>query len=128
MVLLLLSMILLSFSDINRYSKDDLYGVWEGVCHETEFTFTFNPDNACLLRFENKTSGEVNVLRGTFEADFSKDPIPLSINNIPQLSHGLYTIMEFNVDNLLMIADFAPRWRLRPVFFDHDTTMNLRRR
>jgi len=69
----------------------------------------------------------VDKLKGTFEVDFSKYPLPLSIRNIPQLNHGLYTILKFTDNGSLVIADFAPRWRFRPTSFEYDTDMTLRK-
>ncbi len=106
--------------------EKDIYGVWEGKFREMELTFTFNADGTCLLTFKDSSSGETNDLSGTYEVDLSKNPIPLSIRNIPQFSHGLYTIIQFTNDGSLVIADFAPRWRLRPISFEDDTSMTLR--
>ena len=75
--------------------------------------------------YKNSDSGETEELRGTFETDFSKTPIPLSIRNIPQLDHGLYTIIKFTGDGTLTVADFSTRWRVRPVAFQPDSEINL---
>lgn len=126
-VLILISGILITSSYMKELGEKDIYGVWEGVQHETELSFIFNTDGTCLLSFRDSVTGETNELRGTFELNFSKDPIPLSIRNIPQINHGLYTIVRFTSNDSLIIADFAPRWRLRPISFEYDTSMNLRR-
>jgi len=107
--------------------EEDIYGIWEGKFHETELLFTFNADGTCLLSFKNSINDEVDKLKGTFEVDFSKYPLPLSIRNIPQLNHGLYTILKFTDNDSLVIADFAPRWRFRPISFEYDTDMTLRK-
>ena len=107
--------------------EKDLYGVWEGQINNTELIFTFNPAGTCLLAFKDNVSGEMDELSGTFEVDFSRSHIPLSIRNIPQLNHGLYTIIKFTDNDSLEIAAFAPAWRLRPISFEYDTIMTLRR-
>lgn len=126
-VLILLAGILIASSYMEVPSEKDLYGVWEGEHHEMELLFTFNADGTCLLSFKDSISGETTELSGNFELDFSKDPIPLSIRNIPQLNYALYTIIEFTNNESLVMADFAPRWRFRPISFNYDTSINLRR-
>lgn len=126
-VLILLLGILISSSYMKVSGERDLYGVWEGQHDELELLFAFNTDGTCSLRFENITSGEVNEYTGNFEVNFSKEPIPLSIRNIPRLNHALHTIIEFKDDESLVMADFAPLWRLRLISLNYDTSMNLRR-
>jgi len=126
-VLLLIASILVSFSYMKVSSEEDLYGIWEGEHQGLELLFSFNPDGTCTLSFENTTNGEVYEYSGTYEVNFSKEPIPLSIRNIPQLNHALYTIIKCTNNESLVMADFVPRWRLRPISFNYDTSMNLRR-
>ena len=126
-MLILISDLLIASSCVKAPGKEDLYGVWQGEHHETELLFIFNSDETFSLSFTDNQSGETNELSGTFEVDFSKSPVPLSLRNIPQLNHGLYTIIEFTDRDSLIMADFSPRWRLRPLSFQNDTRMNLRR-
>jgi len=107
-------------------SEEDLYGTWQGEYHDFDLLFVFNADGTCSLNFTDKVSGKTDELTGTFETDFSKYPAQLDINNIPQLSHGLYTIFKFTENGSLSIAEFAPRWRLCPISFQADATMNLK--
>jgi len=117
--------VLIYFSGNETPSEEDLYGVWQGEYQGTEVLFRFNGDRTCLLTYKNSDSGETSEMRGTFETDFSKTPIPLSIRNIPQLDHGLYTIIKFTGDGTLTVADFSTRWRARPVAFQLDSEINL---
>ncbi|MFC2001746.1 hypothetical protein ACFLUZ_04500 [Chloroflexota bacterium] len=118
--------ILISSSFMEVPSEKDLRGDWEGEYNEMELVFMFNSDGTCLLSFKDSASGETNEMSGNFEVDFTKEPIPLSIRNIPQLNYALHTIIKFTNDGSLMIADFAPRRRVRPIAFHYDTSMNLR--
>ena len=130
-ILLIISMFVLSIffasSCITAPSEEDLYGIWHGEYHEMELLFIFNSDRTCSLSFKDSYSDDTDELRGTFETDFSKAPIPLSIRNIPQLTHGLYTIIQFTDNNSIMMADFSPRWRLRPISFQNNASMILKR-
>ena len=60
-------------------------------------------------------------------ANLSKEPVLLSIRNIPSINHPLHTIVEFVDINSIRLASFAPRWKVRPISFDRNTSMNLKR-
>ena len=126
-LILLTSILITSSYNVGASRENDIYGVWEGEGNEKELLFIFRTDGTCSLSFKNTATGEMNELSGTFEADYAKDPIPLSIRNIPQLNHPLYTIMELTDNDSLLIADFSPVWRLRPISINYETSMNLRR-
>lgn len=125
--LIVLAGILIASSYMKEPEGEGIYGVWEGVYQGDELSFTFNTDGTCLLSFNDNVTGETEEIRGTFELNLSKNPIPLSINNIPQITNGLYTIIEFTDEDSLKIADFSPRWRLRPLSFESGTYMRLKR-
>jgi hypothetical protein len=107
--------------------QEDIYGVWKGEFQGVELVFTFIQDGTCVLSFQDKATGSTDIINGNFVIDFSKNPIPLTVRNIPQLNHPLHTIVEFIEDNSMRIAYFAPRWRLRPITFGHNTSMILKR-
>jgi len=109
------------------HSQENIYGFWEGDLHAKELMFEFNNDQTCVLSFKDKVSDSVEILNGNFEMDFSKKPFSLSIRNIPQLDHPLYTIVEFIGSDSIRLAHFAPRWKIRPVAFKHNISMNLKR-
>jgi hypothetical protein len=108
------------------HQEKDLFGVWKGEFQGYELIFKFESDRTCELSFIEKTSGAAEILTGNFETDFSKDPPPLTIRNIPQLPHPLHTIVFFMKEDSIKLAKFAPRWRLRPISFDNHTNMVLK--
>ena len=107
--------------------QEDIYGVWKGEFQGKELLVKFERDQTCVLSFMNKESNSVEILNGNFEIDFSKKPIPLTVRNIPQLNHPLYTIVEFIRSDSIRLASFSPRWRLRPISFNRSTSINLER-
>ena len=109
------------------HSEKEIYGLWKGEFEGKELMFHFESDSTCILSLTNKASGSVMVLNGNFEMDFSKKPITLSIRNITNLSHPLHTIVKFGDINSIKLANFSPRWRVRPISFDHNTSINLKR-
>jgi len=128
--ILKLSLLIVSFSIIlscgGKTDYEDIYGVWEGIMHEKKINIQFSSEHKCVLSINNIESDIVEILHGNYEIDFSKRPIPLSINNIKEINHSLHTIIRFNNNELLM-ANFAPKWRLRPISFDDDTSILLTR-
>ena len=115
------------FSCVKASPKENIYGVWKGESQGVEIVFRFFNDGACVFSFKNYASSSTEQLNGNYEIDFSKKPIPLTVRNIPQLNHPLHTIVEFIEDDSITIAYFATRWRLRPISFHLNTSMNLKR-
>lgn len=125
---ILFLMILLNLNSCsNFYSTNNIYGVWKGQYEGKEISFVFDTDNACTLSYWEKSSQSFQTINGDFELDFSKKPVQLNIRNIPQMNHPLYTILEFVTVDSFRIAEFAPRWRVRPISFHKDKTIILNR-
>ena len=125
---ILLSIILIIFFSCNRLPHgNDIHGTWKGIYSDKEISFVFNSDETCTLTFWDISSESFKTIDGEFELDLSKNPIPLSIRNIPQLNHPLHTIIEFIHKDSIRIGNFAPRWRVRPVSFQGDKTLYLKR-
>ena len=119
---------LMYFSGGDAPPEEGIYGLWTGEHGGRRLAFRFGRDGRCELRFEDEPSGATLILQGNFEVDFSKDPIPLTIRNIPQLPHPLHTAIEFTSNDSIRMATFATRWRLRPITFERDHTTTLQRR
>ena len=109
------------------YHQEDIIGIWKGEHQGKELLFEFKSDQTCVLSFSDKILATTVILSGNFETDFSKKPIMLSVRNITQLNHPLHTILEFVNGNSIRIASFVPRWKLRPISFDLNTSMELKR-
>ena len=107
------------------YEEKDLFGLWVGVHSGKRLVFKFRHDQTCELIYVSDDDESRVIVSGEYQTDFSKKPISLSIYNIPQLDHPLHTIFDFiNVDSI-KIAQFSPRWRLRPIAFNNNTAMVL---
>lgn len=107
------------------HTEADIQGNWQGTYEGKDILFVFNTDKTCVLKFVDKQSNTTDIINGNYELDLSKKPIPMSIRNIPQLNYPLHTIIEFIGDDSIRIADFSPRWRLRPISFSNGKVMNL---
>jgi hypothetical protein len=119
--------IFLIISCSEKPAYENIYGVWRGNYNDKEMMFRFNSNGTCLLHIKNTIIDSTEIINGTFEIDFLKTPISLSVRNIPQTSHPLYTIIEFINYDSIKIANFSPRWKLRPISFNQNTNMNLKR-
>ena len=120
-------MMVILFSNSESKIKDDLYGRWEGSTSNRFLSFIFNSDETCTLTLLNTTVNKREMVSGVYELDFSKKPITLSIKNIPQLGHPMHTIIEYVNGDSIRIAEFSPKWRLRPVSFDPGKMLGLKR-
>ena len=107
--------------------KNKIYGQWKSEVNGQEFKVRFSTDGTCILTFKDNDSSLVQILNGDFEISLSKNPIPLSIRNIPNISYPLHSILEFIGDDSIRLAQFSPRWKLRPISFDRNTSINLNR-
>ena len=105
-----------------------IYGKWEGQSQEKIFLFEFKQDQTCDLLIKDNGLNLIEKINGNFEIDYSKNPIPLSINNITQLSHPLYTIIDFINNDSIKVAYFAPKWKIRPLSFSHEKTIIIKRK
>lgn len=97
------------------YSEEDLYGTWIGNKGEFHIVLSFSQDSSFEMKFNQSDS-----IKGTFEVDFSKTPIPLSVRNIPRLQHPLHTIIQFKDPNTIIMGEFGSRLKLRPITFNPD--------
>ena len=126
-IVLFVLILLLLASCNNSYERANIHGNWIGSFNDHELLFIFRKDSTCFLKFFNEQSNAYDSINGNYELDYSKKPIPLSIQNIPELSYSLHTIIKFIEHDSVRIAEFSSRWRLRPITFDADKTMNLKR-
>ena len=109
------------------YKVEDIYGLWKGNNNNNEIVLKFMSGGKCSLIISDITLSTAKSYDGNFEINFSKKPIPISINNIQQYDSSLYTILEFIGENEIKIEKFSDRWKLRPVSFNNQTAITLKR-
>ena len=125
MFILFGTLFILSSFEVN--GEKYIYGLWKGKHSGQEFMFRFNIDETCVLSFKDNASDSTRVLNGNFEMNLSKKPVPLSIRNSPSINHPLHTIVDFIGDDSIRLAEFSSRWKVRPISFDRNTSINLNR-
>ena len=104
-----------------------IYGDWVGQIGNNNVSISFNKDKTCEIVIHNFINRDSVKIKGNFAIDFSKTPMPLSIKNISNLDFPLHTIIEFSNKNELRIGNFAKRWRLRPIAFDYNKDLKLKK-
>jgi len=84
-------------------------------------------DYSCEIVIKNNNSDAINRINGVFTLDYTKKPIPLSITKIKELNYPIHTIIRFNNYNTLDIMAFSKKQRLRPLYFDSNSLIKLKR-
>ena len=107
--------------------KHEVYGEWISEFEGNELSFEFKPNQRFKIVFKDKILKASNVIKGNYYVDYSKKPISLSFKNIPNTSHPLYTIIRFKDNNLLIMEKFSTKERFRPLVFNYDGSMQLKR-
>ena len=108
------------------YGDQSIEGVWKGSAWGDFLKIEFKNNKKCNIEVHNK-SGEILVLKGTYELDFNKKPIPLSIRNVSNLNHPLHTIIRFVDDDTVEMMKFSFSQRFRPIFFSDEKKIRLKR-
>ena len=99
------------------YSQEDLIGTWNGKYFDQDITITFN-ENFFDMTIGNAELNDNQNFKGIYLVNFNKKPIPLSLKEISNLNHSLYTIIFFKNNDEIVISEFAPKWRIRNISFD----------
>jgi len=124
--------ILFILVSINYFSPtendlDQIYGIWEGIFNDKKIVIELNQDQTCTLTIRDLKTESIKRISGMFVFDTSKNPMPLTIRDIPSLNHPLHTIVEFADNDRIRMAKFSKRWRLRSVSFEADNSFALNR-
>ncbi len=126
-MLLSICFVLLCVSCKKMTIQDNLHGVWEGNSNGKALTFKFASDQRCIFSIRDDETGVVETVKGSYDIDFSKHPISLSVKSIPQLNYPLHTIIKFVGTDSISLAPFSPREKLRQITFNRKTNINLKR-
>ena len=110
-----------------RVNEQTLYGNWEGSFNNQKLNVVFQSENSFEFNYLDKQSKILTTISGNYELDLSKRPVPLTVRNIPQLSHQLHTVIELVGEDSMRMALFSPKWRLRPISFEPGKTIILKR-
>lgn len=114
-------------SCLKNTSVHNIHGNWNGIYKNQVIIFVFNDDKSCELRFYDGQLDEVIIMKGEFEIDYSKRPIPLSIKHIKQVEFSLHTIIRFINNDSIIISEFSKRSKLRPITFNEEKQLILKR-
>jgi len=118
--------IIIILSGCNYSGQKNIYGNWKGKFFENSAHFTFNHDSTCTIKVFSSNGSKPFEINGLFDVNFYKNPITINITNIKEQDYNLYSILELD-NNLLIIAYFSTKWKLRPISFQPQKTMLLKR-
>jgi hypothetical protein len=118
----IITIICANLSCVENMDNENLLGEWEGEMYGRKLNLFFGDDNKCEISYFNLEADSFEELHGVYKFDFSKTPISLSINKIHEINHPLFTIIRIK-KNELLLAKFAPKWRLRPISFDNTSSL-----
>ena len=123
---ILIQLIFICFFSINCFGKTDhdIIGDWEKKINDSTFIFNFDINNDFNLFLKTRSNNE-RILTGSYELDFTKTPITLSITGIKELETKLHTIINFIDHEKIIIAPFSHRWRTRPIAFESKKNLTL---
>jgi len=124
---IILFIFILLFMCKSHHVQTDIFGIWEGVYGNEKVAISFKRDSSCTINYYDSTTHVLKVLNGIYHLDITKKNIPLSISGIDQLEYSLYTIIDFINNDSLILAYFSPKWRLRPISFNKDKILCLKR-
>ena len=119
-------LIITILSGCNYSEQKNIYGNWKGKFFNHSANFTFNNDSTCTIKVFKINGNKPFVINGLFDVNFYKYPSTINITNIEGHDYNLYSIFELN-NNLLSIAYFSTKWKLRPISFQPKKTMLLER-
>ena len=100
-------------------------GLWELSRGESLYSITFDPNGDCIIKVTSDDPAKNRFYYGSYTLHLTKQPVALSIHDIPGLKRPLHTIVKHSGKNELKIQPFAQVWRLRPTSFDAKTTLTL---
>lgn len=104
--------------------KNNIAGIWEGYYNNKKISILFESNNKCTI---NQDSNKKDI-NGIYSLDYNKEIIQLSIKNINELNHSLYTILKFKNKNTMQISRFSTKWKLRPIVFNNKNIITLKRK
>lgn len=116
------------FASCNEIESNDLYGEWIGEYSASDIYIKLDKNQDFYMTLTDENSGQIETISGKFRLDMTKRPIPITIYNISELNHPLHAILEFVDKDCFNLSIFANRERLRPISFNAESTITLRRK
>ena len=107
---------------------NSVIGRWEGVHMKYKVIYKFHIDGNCEFLYLNSESDTIDFVQGQYELNLTKNPQTLSVWKIPTLNHPLHTIVKIEDTEQIRLANFAPKWRIRPITFNEKTDITLKRK
>lgn len=125
-IILALSTVLFMLSSCVNLTESDFYGTWNGIHNGKNVSLTFT-NNECTLSYYDSLETSDITLTGSYDFDFTKRPIPFSITKINQINNSLHSIVRLTDHRTMQLVEFSTEWRLRPISFEENRVVELRK-
>ena len=103
-----------------------LRGKWVGNYMDGKVILKINK-KTCSLEFEKIESNKSESITGDCNVDYTKTPNTFIINNISDINPSLYSLILMINKNLIYITNFSTKWKLRPIIFNKNNTIILKK-
>jgi len=117
----------MSVPPLKIISIESLNGHWKGIYKNSNIILVMKKNNTCSLEFLDKTSTNSSRFNGDCSIDKSKIPHTFIMTNIPEINTSLYSLIVPIKDNIIHIAEFSSRWKLRPIALNQENTIIFKR-
>ena len=108
-------------------SIDSLSGQWIGLYKNSNIMLEVKENNTCSLEFRDISSNNSEIFNGDCSIENSKRPYTFIMTNILETTTPLYSIMLPINDNVIHIAEFSNKLRLRPIVLTQKNTIILQK-
>ena len=102
-------------------------GAWSAKTAAARVQMAFNSDGTCSILIRDSETGASELWTGKYVFNPLSKPMALTIQNIAQMKRSLNTIVEFDGPDRIKMAYFSTVKQARPLNFDPQTTLLLKR-
>ena len=124
---LMFVLLMMSANPLKKISVESLNGEWLGKHKNSNVILEIKKNNTCSLEFLDITSSESERFIGDCNIDKSKIPYTFTMTNILEINTPLYSLIVPIKDNIIHIAEFSNKWKLRPVTLRQENTIIFER-
>ena len=102
-------------------------GKWKAVYKNQNIELILKKNRDCELKIISNTNDKIEKYKGRCNFDFKKKPNTFIMSKIANFSSSLYSIVNIKNNNLIYMSELSTRWRLRPISFEKDNLIKLKK-
>ena len=124
---LIFVLLMMSANPLKKINVESLNGKWLGTYKNSNVILKIKKNNTCSLEFLDITSSESERFNGDCNIYTNKIPYTFAMTNILEINTSLYSLIVPIKDNIIHIAEFSNKWKLRPVTLTQENTIIFER-